>query len=146
MNIDRAKIADFLAGIVQNTDRGLFIKSVDEDINWTTYLNQFSRDVWILILTSSVFHGMCFAFSQYGKKLAPHIPGTIWNVFTANFGADKIEISKSWQSLQVMKYFILISGLLLWISFRSQMTAVLSVEKLKLPFRNLEELANSDFT
>ena len=61
------------------------------------------------------------------------------------FGKDALIISKKQQSLKIFKWVILFCGAWLWMAYRSQLTAVLSVAKNYQPFENLKEFSDSHY-
>ena len=64
--------------------------------------------------------------------------------FASNFGGNFLAQGlKSGQQLAIFAYFI--NGLIVWICFRASITAGLSTKIFQLPFRNLEELIDTDY-
>ena len=93
----------------------------------------------ITILKSSIM--LRFSSTHFSTSI-----GLIWSSFIANFGGKpsttSIDNKKSYKLIITTS---LLSGLIIWIAYRSYLTSELSVVREKLPFDNLEGLANTNW-
>ena len=125
-SIDRNKAADFIPSAIQAaTDReAIFIKASDDELSWSVFKDQFSNEVWLTVISSSIFYGLMmavFSFSTVEKeKVRPKyqsifsiiqdILQRIWSVFMTTFGNGKICTCTKSQSGRVLTVAILLGG------------------------------------
>ena len=69
---------------------------------------------------------------------------TLWITAIANFGGKPSKPTKNWPG-KITIFTILLAGSIIWISFRSMLTASLSVVTQKKPFNSLETFLQSDY-
>ena len=128
----------------------------EKEWSWTAFKEQFSNELWLMLIFSSIILGTLISFfpdnyqnrsnaAQY-CSIIMEIPVNIWNIFTTTFGNGKINTSSHSESRRVLTVAILLTGVVIWISYRSFLTAVLSVKKYKLPFDSPETLLKSEFS
>ena len=93
----------------------------------------------IAILKSSIM--LRFSSATFSNSIE-----LIWTSFIANFGGKPSATSiDSKKSYKVTVTTSLLSGLIIWIAYRSFLTSELSVVREKLPFEDLEGLANTNW-
>ncbi len=74
--------------------------------------------------------------------------GAFWLTFSANFGgkpsaAPKANKSK-WTS-KVLVFTCLLVGSVIFMSYRASIFAILAAKKVKMPFKNMEEMLKTDY-
>ena len=69
---------------------------------------------------------------------------TLWITIIANFGGKPSKATKNWPG-KITIFTLLLAGLIVWTSFRSMLTASLSVVTQKKPFDSLETFLQSDY-
>ena len=74
--------------------------------------------------------------------------GTIWPSIAGNFGpGGKPSVSNidTFSSYKFLVFTSLLSGLIIWISYKSQLTAKFSVDLKKYPFTDMESLSKTNY-
>ena len=148
--IERNNASSFLPKITSAVaNLALYIKTIDSElVSWTSFTQEFSITLWIVIIIGSIAIGLVITIFKNGVKNIFHfqIIPNVWEIFTITFGNGKISSLGTSNYDQISKTSILISGLILWISYRSFLTATLSVPVEKnLPFDSLEGILESDY-
>ena len=138
---------------IDNAKAELFIKSIDgQAISWSTFLNPFYIDMWLMILGVAViiasiltfiekFHGgltsgKSSCFTDYLKNLCVALK--------SNFGGEHSSVIKS-VIYDIVLFDCLLVGSVVWMAYQASLTSELSVIKVKLPFIDLETLYESDY-
>jgi hypothetical protein len=82
----------------------------------------------------------------FGSQGLEYFPSVLWSCLMANFGG-KPGLSKldTIQSYRFVIFTSLLTGTVVWISYRASLTSELSVAKTKLPFNDLESLSRTDY-
>jgi hypothetical protein len=74
----------------------------------------------------------------------------MWATMASNFGGNQMTVymtgKMKFATFKWTVFFCLLSGSLVWISYRASLTSELSVTKQHLPFNDLETLSETDFT
>ena len=138
---------------IDNAKAELFIKSIDgHAISWSTFLNPFYIDMWLMILGVAViiasiltfiekFHGgltsgKSSCFTDYLKNLCVALK--------SNFGGEHSSVIKS-LIYDIVLFDCLLVGSVVWMAYQASLVSELSVIKYKLPFIDLESLYRSDY-
>ena len=148
--IERDNASSYLPKITSDiANLALYINTIEsEPIAWTSFTQEFSTSLWIIIVIGSIVIGFVITILKNGAKKIMHVQiiSNIWEIFTITFGNGKISSLGPSDYEQISKTSILISGLILWISYRSFLTATLSVViENNLPFNSLEGMIESDY-
>ena len=148
--VSRAHVLDLLPAI-SNVKAEIFIKtSEDEVISWSTYLNPFSNEMWLVLIVVAVVNSFVFTVinkvfcSNEQGVIALHFLKNLWVAVKANFGGKPNKLQKN-TSYQILLFDCLLVGSVIWMAYRASFTSELSIRKLKLPFNDLESLLKSDY-
>ena len=151
MILKRAHYVDYLPPIEKYL-AGLFIPMIDtsaENLDLTTFIAPFSMDIWVMIIVSSLTIGLIkliFKYNNDGSIEITDFFGFIWRSFIANFGGKPANTSLDLKPYYRITIFVsLLSGAVIWISYRSSLTAELSDVSKKYPFYDIEGLLNSNW-
>ena len=151
----RAKYIDFFPSLKTSIE-GLYVPNMNtrDSFELGTYLKPLSPNLWIVLLVIALV--TCFIkllilthhdhnckprgyYFYYGCQFT-------WNSLKSNFGgrpsATKMDGIGSYR---LLIFFSLISGTIIWVSYRSFLTALLSITPKNYPFQDLESLAKSDW-
>ena len=148
--VPRAYALDLLPAI-RSAKAEVFIKTIeDEAISWTSYLNPFAHDMWILIIIVAVIISAVltliekiFFAKNKGFILMEYLKN-LWIAVKANAGGKPSKIEKN-TVYQIVLFHCLLVGSVIWMAYRASFTSELSVRKLKLPFNDLESLSKSNY-
>ena len=148
--ISRAYALDLLPAI-SNAKAEVFIKTIeDEAISWTSYLNPFAHDMWILIIIVAVIISAVltliekiFCAKNKGFILMEYLKN-LWIAVKANAGGKPSKIENN-TVYQIVLFHCLLVGSVVWMAYRASFTSELSVTKLILPFHDLESLSKSNY-
>ena len=106
----------------------------------------FRSDVWIVILFMTLVIAMVKSMLQYrfSKLKLKNCFGFYWTTFIAIFGGKAsgtpIDSKKSYK---IIVFVSLLSGLLIWMFYRSFIIASLSVQVTEYPFKDIESLSKT---
>jgi len=134
-----------------NTKAQIYIKTVnDKAINWTVFLDPFSRNLWLLVLLVAMVISLLLTFIEIFFDLTKDkfwfviYLKNLWISMKANAGGKPSSVKKN-ESYRIVLFVCLFIGAIVWIAFRASFTSELAVIKLKLPFNDLESLYQSNF-
>ena len=150
MLLKRAHYVDYLPPFDKYL-AGLFIPMVDgsaENLDLTTFIAPFSIDIWVMIIVSSITIGFIKLIFKYnhGSIEITDFFGFIWRSFIANFGGKPANTSLDLKPSYRLTVFVsLLSGAVIWITYRSSLTAELSDVSKKYPFYDIKGLLKSDW-
>ena len=120
-----------------------------ESYNFEAFLSIFSTELWIVILvTAFIIAGMkLFLLHLHGSvRIFMDTVAFLWTSFIANFGGKPTSTSiDSKPSYKILIFSSLIGGFVIWVAFRSRLTAELSVIIKKYPFTDMESFARTDW-
>ena len=82
----------------------------------------------------------------FSKLKIINVLGFFWYTFIANFGGKPIPTSiDSRRTYKMLVFTSLLSGVVVWIAYRSFLTAELAVEIKKYPFSDFESLSKTNW-
>ena len=132
----------------------LFIKATNtEAINWFIFLKPLSVRIWLIIVPTAIIisgflTGLDKLFTKDNQmnclKLIADYTGNLWVAVKANFGGTPSFTPENATHKTVI-FVLLLSGSVIWMAYTASLTSELSVVQLKLPFNDLESLANTDY-
>ena len=148
---ERKKVIDFSTPIVYRPKRIVMRRPVD-DLNWTAYADAFAIDFWILILLSTLTLSVCLynilkrEKEKRQKTFVEHSEVILSSTSFVLLSLCCRDISslKSRCSGKVLMFVILCWGFLICSAFNAVLTSVLTVSKLTVEIRSLEDLLNSE--
>ena len=145
--IPRIQALDILPSILPYNAE-LFIEKVeDQEISWTVYFNPMSTNLWVtLLFLAIVIASILTMIEKLISKYQGHLIllTNLWSAVKANFGGQPGIMIKN-NAHQMVIFCCLLNGSIIWIAYRSSLTAELSVVNYKLPFNDLESLLVSDY-
>ena len=149
-NIDRDPFIEFLPPLDLFLN-GVYIPIVDssENIYWDTFISPFHFESWYMIIAFSIgISAMKLLVLNYTENSIMLLDGIcfLWTSFSANFGgkptATKIDKKRSYKAIVLTS---LLSGVCIWISYRSMLIAVFSVTYKTYPFNDMEDFARRNW-
>ncbi len=157
----RSTVLDYLVPITADIDGMVINKHGLEELSWLTFFKPLTNQVWILLLLNAFFilcamrllQWVYFAStSTYVAKMLSFqkltdLIGDFWMVGMSYFGrpaTDKQRINTS-SAISVLFLVVFFVGNLVFMSYKSSLTAELAVKRDKIPFNSLEELFQSDY-
>ncbi len=157
----RSTVLDYLVPITTDVDGMVINKHGLEEISWLTFFKPLTNQVWTLLLLNAFFILCVMRLLEWGyytstptyvakmlsfKKLMDLI-GDFWMVGTSYFGRpanDKQRINTS-SAISVLFLVVFFIGNIVFMSYKSSLTAELAVKRDKIPFNSLEELFQSEY-
>ena len=122
---------------------------LSEDFDFNTFISQFSINVWITIILVTLTVAIVKIILLYRYKSILSFTGTvgfIWMSFIAFVGGPPKNTAIDKRMLyKVVVFTSLLSGSILWMSYRGTMTAELSVSEKKYPFLDLNGLSKTNW-
>lgn len=132
---------DYLALAISN-DLG---KILDFKLFWSPL----SFEVWIALIILCIFPAILMsaqdALLTKEKFKWFNFLSRMIESFAANFGGNFLASKSCSNSQQFVIFSYFINGIIIWITYRASIVAVLSVENFQLPFSDLAELSHSDY-
>ena len=130
---------------------GIYTPHIDnsENYNFKAFLSMFSTELEVCILVLAFFIAglKLFLLYMHGSiRICIDIVAFLWTSFIANFGGKPTStLIDSKQSYRILIFSSLIGGFVIWVAFRSRLTAELSVIIKKYPFTDMESFAETDW-
>ncbi len=158
-NIPRSRVLDFLHAMGKET-QCIYISVKDwEEHDWFSFFFPLSKAVWmamlfVILITLIVVRLLqhlrsCENKAATSKPFHKFLLYTIldfWSLSRAYFGGvPKLHENRTWPSENIILFTTSLAGLLVFISYRSSLTAELAVKRTNLPFDTLDGLYNSDY-
>ena len=149
---ERSVYIDYLRPILPNK-WGLYIskEAVHDSIEYDNYFKAFHVHSWTTILFAIIIIGTMkvFIFGCIGKNKSSYtLIGlkSIWCAMKPIFGG-KVSNPKidSGISQNIILFIWSLCGSVIWIYYRSQITALLSISNPSKPFKDLESMANTNW-
>ena len=140
---------DYLPPIAINSV-GIYIPNQDktENINFDTFFQPFTSEMWAMTFVSTITITMIKLTLSYkfGKIEILDFIGVTWTTFVANFGGKpKNNLLDSRQSYKILIFTSLFCGTIIWIGYRSYLSAALSIILKKYPFNDMESFSRTDW-
>ncbi|TRY78277.1 hypothetical protein TCAL_08764, partial [Tigriopus californicus] len=164
LNPERYHVVDYLHPLGTETYAIYIGNPKSESADWRLYSVPFSFELWGFLLSAAfalalTIHIMEFLYVSHdqvdlpqpgsfeGLKEVFQIVPSAWMVFGSYFGRKPQETNsiKKYAGVKIMVFSILLTGNVVFMSYRASITSELSVWELRLPFRNLWELLQSNF-
>ena len=129
------------------------IKVNSNDIDWWMFIKQIKLDIWITIIGTALVPSIILSFHHIRLE-RNHVkwydPVKYYlNIVAANFGGGFIGNRNETSHHTATKLIILLSAymssIVFWIAYRASLTSGLTQEITQLPFKNLEELSQTDY-
>ena len=130
---------------------GIYTPRIDnsENYNFKAFLSMFSTELEVCILVLAFFIAglKLFLLYMHGSiRICIDTVAFLWTSFIANFGGKPTStLIDSKQSYRILIFSSLIGGFVIWVAFRSRLTAELSVIIKKYPFTDMESFAETDW-
>ena len=149
--VARSQVMDILPPII-SPKAEIFIKVIkDEEIYWSLFLHMFPAKVWlalylVAVIISVILSTIKNVWSEGNESfmILKNLMDYLWFAFKANFGGSSNQVHQNFSS-RIVTFTCLFIGSLIWMLYRASVTSVLSAEKIKLPFTDLERLFKSDY-
>ena len=136
-------VTDYLCGVyIQNSD-------LSEHVDLDTFVAPFSVNLWMIILLSTFITAIMKTISMtcYQQPIGfLDWIAFMWNSFIAIFGGKpshtKIDSNLGYK---MIVFSSLLGGSIIWICYRSSLTAELSVSLKKYPFKDMDTLSKTQW-
>ena len=105
-------------------------------------------DLWMMILATTVVIALIKSslLLKFSKLKFINILGFLWYTFTAYFGGKPAGTAiDSRRTYKAVVFTSLLGGVVVWIAYRSFLTAELAVVIKKYPFTDFESLSKTDW-
>ena len=152
--LHRAKYVGYFPLIKENYV-GIFKQSksnVDyedgEILDLATYFKPFSLQLWIFLAFLTLVITGCKSLIMYfdASSRILQICNFLWTSMIANFGGKpSICQLNQRKSYKFIIFISLLCGNIVWIFYRSQMNAVLSIRSKSMPFNDFNSFAKTDW-
>ena len=148
VTVTRAKYVQYMHPVIGDRYSLVIRNNLDAQFDPLMYINPLSLEVWILLFALSILPVFImtfqeviitdekFSLSKFMKRFA--------QAFSSNFGGNFLSRGVQ-KSHQMTIFFYFINGIIIWIAFRATIIAGLSNREIKLPFEDLEGLAETDY-
>ena len=136
-------VTEFLCGVfIQNSD-------LSEHLDLDTFVAPFNYTLWMMILLSTFIIAVMKSISMKCYQQPVGFFDWIafmWNSFIAFFGG-KPSLTKVDSNLgyKMIVFSSLLGGFIIWICYRSSLTAELAVSLKKYPFQNMDTLSKTQW-
>ena len=145
----RADKVDFLHPLKMFTE-SLVINQNSEDISydWKIFFGTMSPSIWALILLISILPSILIGFHEYlvkkseescVKAMVKRYPAAL----AVNLGGKFLSQGDPHRITLLVQY--LFYGIVVWITFRAELTSELSIKIKKDPFHDLQEIVGSNY-
>lgn len=151
----RSKVVNFLIPVEFETDAIYIRNPRSYTWSWTLFLQVFSTEFWATLCLSALLLGLCLHLTLRRNQSCsgvPHLYGWaegFFMVFRTNFGGKmNVALPDGWSGDMASGFLllgILMTGNVVFISYRASLTSELSVTNSKLPFSTLDELQRTEF-
>ena len=149
-NIERDPFIEYLPPLDLYYN-GVYIPIVDSSqaIYWDTFVSPFHFELWCMVIAFSfaitAIKLLVLNFTENSITLLDGIC-FLWTSFVANFGGKPTttKIDKK-RSYKVVVFTSLLSGVLIWISYRSMLSALFSITYRKYPFNDMESFGRTNW-
>ena len=147
--LGRAHYVDFLPPILPHF-AGLFVKNLEEseNVELDTFIVPFKGELWATIFALTILIAILklILLKAHVSINLNGIFDSVWTSFIAFFGGKpSSSMIESAHSYKITIYVSLLCGLIVWISYRARLTAVLSVSIKTYPFKDLESFSKTDW-
>ena len=158
LNAKRAEYIHYLPSMAFEVYT-VVIKNPDaEDLSWVTFLNQFDYELWLVMLLTSTTMGMALWLAseltnqtrnngetESWWKVIQRFFGLIWLSLSTNFGGTISLKGNGFANVKILVFSCMLVGSFLFMAYRSSMTAILAVKRIKIPFDSLEGILLTDY-
>ena len=150
IKLSRGLYIDYLPPVAPY-EIGIYIPTIgdSENFNFMAFLQIFSNNLWILILMLAiVIAGIKLLFLYWYGSVRIFIDtiAFFWTSFIVYFGGKPTNTSiDSKRPYKILIFSSLLGGVIIWIYFRSRLTAELAVVLKKLPFNDMESFSETDW-
>lgn len=145
MTVSRMKYIKFLHPTAGDQHVMVIKNDLDERFNRFLYMNPFDYDVWLLLILLTLCPFLILILEDVllskEKVTLTNLASKLSASIAINFGGNFL--SKISQRRLILVYFF--NGIIIWISYRAQITAGFNQKILKMPFRNLNTLIETDY-
>ena len=149
-NIERQAFVEFFPSLGAEINAAYIpILDSSQNIYWDTFLLPFHFELWCMVIAFSfVIAAIKLLVLNCTENSIMLLDGFcfLWTSFIANFGgkptATKIDKKRSYK---VVVFTSLLSGVLIWIIYRSMLTAAFSVAYKKYPFNDMESFSRTNW-
>lgn len=162
LNPERYHVVDYLHPLGTETYAIYIGNPKSETADWRLYSVPFSFELWGFLVCTAFALALTIRIVEFfyeshdEDELAPESPlellkqvfqmaPSAWMVFGSYFGRKPTNPVKKYEGVKIMVFSILLTGNVVFMSYRASITSELSVWELRLPFRNLWELLQSNF-
>ena len=150
MYYDRALYMDYLPDLYPYY-AGLYLPLTDnatEKIDFFLIFSPFAEIMWITIAIATLGVAL-FKISLlkfHASLKAADVIGFLWTSFIAFFGGKPTPTSiDSKRSYKAVVFTSLLAGVVMWIAYRSYLSAALAISFKSYPFTDMESLSKTDW-
>ena len=138
---DRVGATDILPHLAMEKAE-IFIKKMDETIHWQIFVDSLSTNSWLLIIIVAMI--ISLLLSLVDGSLNVQYLGKLWIAIKANFGGNPGLVSTR-NSYRIIIFDCLLVGSIVWIAYKASLTSKLAVVQQEYPFKNLQDLLESNY-
>ena len=148
MKAIRAKVVDFTAPYHETRYITVIRNDLSHENHWFMYLSIMSKEVWILMFLTLFIPSVILSLEEVllqkrNFRLKTFI-SNLYGTFTANFGGNFLGNQRTVPRMTALA-FHLCYGIIIWMYFRAVLTSRLTERHHDLPFKNLDELSESNY-
>ena len=146
---DRVGAADILPNFA-TVKAEIFIKKMDETIQWYIFVDSLSTNSWLLIIIVAIVVSLSLSLVEgllnHREQVSflPSYWGNVWIAFKANFGGAPGSIITR-NSYRIIIFVCLLVGSIVWMAYQGSLTSKLAVIQQTYPFKNLQGLSESNY-
>ena len=146
---DRVGATDILPHLAMEKAE-IFIKKMDETIHWQIFVDSLSTNSWLLIIIVAMIISLLLSLVdgslnvQEKVYILPSYLGKLWIAIKANFGGNPGLVSTR-NSYRIIIFDCLLVGSIVWMAYKASLTSKLAVVQQEYPFKNLQDLLESNY-
>ena len=148
VNYERSKHVKFLHHVAQDNLALAISEDLKNHLDFDMFWSPLSKEVWIVLiflcLAPSILMSAQDSLLNYEKFKLSQFFSRLFEAFAANFGGSFLAKNAS-RSNQLVIFSYFINGIIVWITYRASVVAVLSHDNLKFPFSDMKSFAQSDY-
>ncbi len=148
MTNDRARFVQFSAPVLQHVFSIAIKNDLSSSFDPLMFWSPLATEVWLVLVAFTLMPSFLMSLQDvliFGEeKSFGKFFMRLLSAFSSNYGGNFLaQGSNRSHRAMIAAYFF--NGLIIWIAFRSSMTAILSQKKIQLPFNNMESLSQTSY-